>query len=101
LLLDRAATAQARQAERDARKKRGKPFKQFVKQWSTKEPPANLPYYGCWGEDRSVIFAGSPDNRMNAGAIQPIFMPNPKDVRIAELERRVKELEQGAAKGRA
>jgi N-methylhydantoinase B/oxoprolinase/acetone carboxylase alpha subunit len=93
LLLDREATEQARSAERASRKKRGLPFRKFCAQWSTAEPPAQLPYYGCWGDDRSVIFAGSPQNKMNAGAITPIMMPNPKDVRIAELERRVQELE--------
>jgi hypothetical protein len=31
---------------------------------------------------------------MKSSEIEPIFMPNPKDVRIAELQARVDELEQ-------
>jgi acetone carboxylase alpha subunit len=98
-LLDRDATTKARAAERIARKKRGVPFKDFVKTWTTAQPPADLPFYGCWGDDRSVIYAGpfggAPRRTMNAGAIEAVFMPNPRDVRIAQLEQRVKELEAG------
>ncbi|WP_051748894.1 hydantoinase B/oxoprolinase family protein [Nevskia soli] len=101
LVLDRDATQKARDAERAARKKRGVPFKQFVKSWSKPEPPANIPYYGCWGEDCSTIyagpFAGVPRKVMRADNIEAVFMPNPKDVRIAELEDRIRTLE---AKGR-
>jgi len=97
LLLDRDATEKARSDERNARKTRGMPFKDFVKQWTTQEPPADLPFYGSWGADRSVIYAGPyggvPRCTMDAGAIQAIFMPNPRDVRIAQLEKRIKELE--------
>ena len=96
-LLDRDATEKARTAERQARKKRGVPFKEFVKKWTTPEPPADLPFYGSWSDDRSVIyvgpFGGMPRRTMNAGALEPIFMPNPRDVRIAQLEQRIKELE--------
>ncbi|MBI2312618.1 MAG: hydantoinase B/oxoprolinase family protein [Betaproteobacteria bacterium] len=94
LVLDREATEQARQSERASRKARGVPFKRFLEQWVTPTPPAHLPYFGCWGDDRSTIFAGGPQRRMAADAIEPVYMPNPKDVRIAELERRLKELEQ-------
>ena len=86
LAIDVAATEKARERERAARMKRGVPFKKFIKTWSKKEPPAHLPYYGCWGPDRSVIYGGSVDVKMSADAIQPIMMPNPKDVRISELE---------------
>jgi hypothetical protein len=99
LLLDQAATEAARAAERKARKARAQPYKAFLKQWVTKQPPEQLPFYGCWGDERSTIFAGPfagvPRQTMNAGAIQPVYMPNPKDVRIAQLERRVQELERG------
>lgn len=92
LVLDREGTARARQAERESRKKRGVPFKEFCKKWNQPEPPAHLPYYGCW-DDRNVIYAGSVEQKTTADAIQPIFMPNPKDVRIAKLEQRIAELE--------
>lgn len=101
LVLDRDGTAKARQAEREARKKRGLPFRQFVKQWVKAEPPADVPYYGCW-DDREKIYAGPyggvPRATMSASDIQPIYMPNPRDVKIAELEARVRELE---ARGKA
>ncbi len=97
LLLDRDATDKARAAERKARKKRGVPYKSFVKKWTTKEPPAHLPFYGSWGSDRSTIFAGPyggmPRQKMNAGAIEPVYMPNPRDVKIAELEARLAQYE--------
>jgi N-methylhydantoinase B/oxoprolinase/acetone carboxylase alpha subunit len=97
LVLDREATERTRQAERDARKKRGVPFKQFVKQWSTEEPPADLPFYGSWGDERTTIYSGPyggmPRNKTSSSAIEPIFMPNPRDVKIAQLEKRIEELE--------
>ncbi len=100
LVLDREGTEKARQAERDARKKRGLPFKEFVKKWVKKEPPADVPYYGCWGTDRETIYAGPhggvPRTTMSASDIQPIYMPNPRDVKIAELEAKIKELEKNS-----
>lgn len=96
-LLDREATEKARAAERASRKKRGVPFKDFVAKWTTAEPPADMPFYGSWGDDRSVIYAGPyggvPRRKMSADAIESVYMPNPRDVRIAQLERRIKELE--------
>jgi len=103
-LLDRDATEKARVAERLARKKRGVPFKDFVKKWTTEEPPVDLPFYGSWGKDSSVIFAGPyggvPRRTMSADAIEAIYMPNPRDVKIAELEQRIQELESGGGKGK-
>lgn len=101
LVLDREATLKERDAERAARKKRGVPYKRFCKQWVRPEPPADVPYYGCWGADRQTIyagpFAGTPRRTMPADAIEAVFMPNPKDVKIAELEARLRELEKGGS----
>jgi hypothetical protein len=87
LRVDEAATLRARNDEREARKKRGIPYKSFVAQWVTQEPPADLPFYGSWS-DRQVVYAGKPPLRevMGGGVLTPTVMPNPKDVRIAELE---------------
>jgi hypothetical protein len=41
--------------------------------------------------------AGTTAGRSSADNIQPIVMPNPRDVRIAQLEARVRELEQKLA----
>jgi acetone carboxylase alpha subunit len=97
LALDAAATQKARDAERAARKKRGMPYKDFCKQWVKPEPPADVPYYGSWGDDRTTVYAGpyagTPRKKMSSDAIESVFMPNPKDVRIAELEAHIRELE--------
>ncbi|MBL6749853.1 MAG: hydantoinase B/oxoprolinase family protein [Nevskia sp.] len=102
LVMDVEATKKARDAERAARKKRGVPFKQFVKQWNKPEPPADVPYYGSWGTDSTKIyagpFAGIPRKVMSSDAIESIFMPNPRDVRIAELEAKLRECEGRVAK---
>jgi len=97
LVLDREATKKAREAERAARKKRGVPFKDFVKTWNKAEPPADVPFYGSWGPDRTTIyagpFAGIPRKKMKSDAMEGVFMPNPKDVKIAQLEARLAQLE--------
>ena len=83
--VDASATLAARAAERASRKKRGKPYAEFVKGWETEKPPAHLPFYGSW-KDPTLIFRGSPDDTCPSNAIVGVMMPNPKDVRIAQLE---------------
>ena len=92
--VDAEATKKARDAERKARKARGIPFKQFVKTWNKPTPPENIPYYGSWG-DNSVIHAGVAATRvtMTSDKMQTIMMADPKDVRMAQLEARIAELE--------
>lgn len=87
LIVDEAATRDARNAERAARKARGKPYKQFVEEWCTAEPPPDVPYYGSW-DDPKVIYAGEGPSRqkLDADKLSGIFMANPKDRYIAELE---------------
>ncbi|MBI5616276.1 MAG: hydantoinase B/oxoprolinase family protein [Gammaproteobacteria bacterium] len=93
--VDHEATQKARDAEREMRKHRGKPYKEFVKSWETPEPPRDVPFYGSW-KDKSLLYRGLPDDTCPADAIVPVMMPNPKDVRIAELE-----AELAAIKGRS
>ena len=90
-MLDREATEAARDAERKARLKRGKPYKDFVKQWEKPLPPADVPYYGSWN-DRKVIYGGSPSVVMSADDIQPVRMAHPKDVQISKLESEIEGL---------
>ncbi|MCC7414321.1 MAG: hydantoinase B/oxoprolinase family protein [Gammaproteobacteria bacterium] len=88
LIVDAQATRAARDAERAARKRRGRPYLDFVAEWVTREPPADLPYFGCW-DDPQLIYASPPGGtrvRMQAGRLQGVWMSNPKDRRIAELE---------------
>jgi hypothetical protein len=57
----------------------------------TPAPPAGLPYYGPWG-DRETIYLGSPDNKLARGTCPGIMMPDPREVRIAELEQKLRDL---------
>jgi acetone carboxylase alpha subunit len=99
LAVDAEATAAARAAEREARKQRGIPYAEFVQGWVTPEPPRHLPYYGSWGDDNEVIHATAWSTlgpvRVSGpmGSLPPIYLPDPKDVRIAQLEARLSELE--------
>ncbi len=100
LVVDEAATAQARAAIRCERIARGKPFDEFVKAWVTPEPPAHLPYFGSW-DDVAVIHANNPaigmKTTMPADAMTGVFMPNPKDLRIAELEAQIERMSRSDA----
>jgi len=47
--VDRAATAERRQQEYQARLSRGKPYEVFEQEWRQKQPPVEaLAYYGTW-----------------------------------------------------
>lgn len=93
LVVNEEATRKAREAYRRERIRRARPFDEFCRDWVTREPPAQLPYCGSWG-DLTAIYATSAGQRiiMRADALQGVFMPNPKDVRIAELEAEVARL---------
>jgi N-methylhydantoinase B/oxoprolinase/acetone carboxylase alpha subunit len=90
LVVDEAATSALRDEYRRERIARGKPFDQFCKEWVTATPPADLPYFGSWENPRE-IYATSAGQRikMDADKLQGVYMPNPKDVRIAQLEAQV------------
>lgn len=89
--VDVEATQKARDAEREKRKARGKPYKEFVKGWETDKPSGDVPFYGSW-DDRGTIYMGRPDKTCPADAIQSVMMPDPKDVRIAKLEAEIEAL---------
>ncbi len=94
LVVDEEATRKLRDDYRKARIARGKPFDQFCQEWVTAEPPAKVPYYGSWDNPRE-IYASSAGQRikMDADKLQGVFMLNPKDLRIAELEAQVAALQ--------
>lgn len=87
LVVDEDATRRLRQEYRRERIRRGKRFDDFCREWVTPEPPQHLPYYGSWENPRE-IYATSAGQRIKMASDQlvGVFMPNPKDVRIAELE---------------
>ena len=89
-LVDIEGTEALRAEERKARIARSKPFDAFVADWVTPEPPAEIPFMGCW-DRQDEVYGVMLGNRvkMNGNALQSQFMLNPKDVRIAELEAEV------------
>jgi acetone carboxylase alpha subunit len=93
LVVDAEATERRRAEYRQARIRRAKPFDAFVKEWVTPEPPASLPYLGSWN-DPAKIYGSSAGQRvlMDGDKLQGVFMLNPKDLRIAELEAQLKRL---------
>lgn len=94
LVVDEAATAERRAACRRERIARGKPFDAFCRDWVRPEPPPQVPYFGSWDDPR-VIYATHAGQRitMPSDRIQGAFMPHPKDVRIAELEAQLAQLQ--------
>lgn len=100
LAVDTEATAAARDGEREARKRRGRPYAEFAADWVTSEPPAGIPYYGSWGDDPGTIWAtawGVSGPVRVSGLMEqlpPILLPDPNELRILALQARVAELEQ-------
>jgi len=97
--LDAEATATARADTRKARLQRGRPYQEFVDEWVTPEPPADLLYYGSWGDDTdkltATVFGIEGPRRVKATIDEmPIIMvPDRREVKIAALEARIAELE--------
>jgi acetone carboxylase alpha subunit len=97
LIVDDEATQRLRNAYRKERIARGVPFDEFCSKWVTPEPPEHIPYFGSW-DDPQKIYATSAGQRivMDADRLQGVFMPNPRDVRIAELEAQLAALQNGS-----
>jgi hypothetical protein len=97
--LDAERTAELRTQVREDRLGRGRPYQEFVESWVTEEPPADLRYYGSWGDDTdeltATVFEIDGPRRIKATIDEmPIIMiPDRREVKIAELEARVAELE--------
>lgn len=95
LAVDRAATDAARDDERAARKKRGRPYAEFVADWITPEPPEAVPYYGSWGDDNETIWATvwSAKGPVRVAAplaqLPPVLLPDPRDIAILTLQARL------------
>src|SRR5439155_9364111 len=53
LVVDPEATRAAREAERAARLRRGRPYDEFVAGWRRDEPPEEVPYLGTWAWDEA------------------------------------------------
>ena len=94
LVVDEAATAELRAAYRRERIARGKPFDAFCKDWVLPEPPGDVPYFGSWDNPKEIyaIF-GDVRNKMDSDKIVGMYMPNPKDIKIGELEAKIEQLQ--------
>ena len=99
-VLDIEGTKTLRGQARKARLERGKPYAEFVQEFVTPEPPKDLLYYGSWGDDTdhltATVFDIDGPKRVTAPVSQlPIIMlPDRRDLKVAELEARVRELEE-------
>jgi acetone carboxylase, alpha subunit len=97
--LDAEATSELRAQARKDRIRRGTPYQQFVDEWVSEEPPADLLYFGSWGDDTdqltATVFEIDGPRRVKATIEEmPIIMiPDRREVKIASLEARVEELE--------
>lgn len=100
-VVDVEGTAKARDEARKARIARGTPYKEFVKQFVTEEPPADLLYFGSWGQDNDEeVFAthwgGQEPQRVKGrlSEIPLVMIPDRRVLKIDQLNRRVRELEE-------
>ena len=93
-------TKELRSQTRKARLERGKPYAEFVREFVTPEPPKELQYYGSWGdatdELSATVFDIDGPKRVTAPVSQmPIIMlPDRRDLKVAKLEARLRELEE-------
>ncbi len=86
LIVDEEATKKLRADYREQRKKQGVPYAEFVKKHVKSEPPEDILYYGSWNSDMSFVYAGTNEDKRDPQDPGPVYMTNPKDVRIAELQ---------------
>jgi hypothetical protein len=99
-VVDLKGTEALRAQARQARLQRGKPYAEFISEFATPEPPKDLLYYGSWGDDTdeltATVFDIDGPKRVTAPISQmPIIMlPDRRDLKVAELEARVRELEE-------
>jgi hypothetical protein len=99
-ILDVDATDALRAEARAARLERGKPYAEFVEGFVTPEPPKDLLYYGAWGDQTdeltATVFGIDGPVRVTApiSELPIIMLPDRRDLKVAELETRVRELEE-------
>lgn len=93
-VLDETGTKKLRAEERKARIARGIPYDEFIKSWVKDEPAEGLPYMGSWGDDPSKLIVSPPGGarRVIEAGSEGVMLPNPKDLRIAELEAQLEKL---------
>ena len=99
-IVDVEGTKALRAQARQARLERGRPYAEFIKEFVTPEPPKDLLYYGSWGDDTdeltATVFDIDGPKRVTApiSELPIVLLPDRRDLKVAELEARVRELEQ-------
>lgn len=91
LALDEEGTNVKREAEKKARLVRAISYQEFEQSWVSNKPPAHIPWYGTW-KDKNVFYVGESDVAISIDQLQPIQLPDPRDVKIAQLEAQLKVL---------
>ncbi len=99
-VVDKDKTVALRNQRRQDRLKRGKPYKEFVAEFVTSEPPKDLWYFGSWGDDTPEQLVATHWSKFDAERVTgrvselPLIMiPDRRVLKIAELTKRVHELE--------
>ena len=99
-VVDVQATEAARAEARKGRIARGTPFREFIKDFVTEEPPADLLYYGSWGQDNDEeVFAthwgGQEPQRVKRklNEIPLVMIPDRRVLKIEAQNKRIRELE--------
>jgi acetone carboxylase alpha subunit len=98
-VVDQDKTVALRTQMRQDRLKRGKPYKEFVADFVTPEPPKDLLYFGSWGDDTDELVAthwGKSEPERVTGLLEDlplIMIPDRRVLKIEELNKRVRELE--------
>jgi acetone carboxylase alpha subunit len=98
-VVDKDKTVALRTQMRQDRLKRGKPYKEFVAEFVTPEPPKDLLYFGSWGDDTDELVAthwGKSEPERVTGLLEDlplIMIPDRRVLKIEELNKRVRELE--------
>jgi hypothetical protein len=98
--VDEEATIALRAKARQDRIARGKPYREFVKEFVKPEPPKELLYYGSWGQDDdeeliATHWGGLQPERVKGklSELPLIMVPDRRVLKISQLEQRVLELE--------
>ena len=84
LVVDEAATVEARNAERQARIARSQSWDEFVAEHVKDTPPEGVQYFGSWNGSEE-LYAGIYGKGL-PGQLPPLMMPDPTEVALAQAK---------------
>ncbi|CAN5277316.1 hydantoinase B/oxoprolinase family protein [soil metagenome] len=100
-VVNQQATIELRAQIRADRIKRGTPYAEFVAGFVKEEPPAELLYYGSWGQDNDEELLATHWGKLEPERVKAkledlplIMVPDRRVLKIGALEARVRELEE-------